>query len=418
VLVCQITPVFGPHRVSSLENWPLVTPFSESQVSRLASVSFTHGFMNQKFICGLTVTLLVTTTPLTVLRSLAQSVPPVTPGTEASRPSASPVPQREEPPSQVGEVVKVGEQSPQTSTSAKSETIAKIHSHTMDGRQAATLYVRNIPVLTFVGQAVAASDDVKIGETQSSSGAATDKLKSGALNAWVESAAKPGQSSFANANSAVEKADDPIARSSAIAAKLNQLYRDGVDASSITVSWEAHTKSGQTTQQYVVKANQVALISVDQSAFLPDSTQNSEQDALQVANRLRRLMGGAAPLRDVQNKPRRSVALISAGVSALTGWASWYGPGFHGNATASGEIFNQEAMTAAHRTLPFGTYVNVTNLDNGRSVVVRITDRGPFSGDRMLDLSAGAARVIGLIQSGVAPIKLDVMDRTQNLAGR
>jgi rare lipoprotein A len=394
-----------------------VIHFGDSQVSRLASVSFTHGFMNQKFICGLTVTLLVATTPLTVLRSLAQSVPTVTPGSEAS-PSASSIPKQEEPLSQVGEVVKVGEQSPQTSTSSKSETIAKIHSHTLGGRQAATLYVRNIPVLTFVGQSVAASDGVKLGQTQSNSGSTTHKLKSGALNAWVASSAKSGQSSFAATNSSVEKADDPIARSSAIAAKLNQLHRDGMDASSITVSWEAHTKSGQSTQQYVVKANQVALVSVDQSAFLSDSTQNPEQDALQVANRLRRLMGGAAPLRDVQNKPSRSVQMISAGVSALTGWASWYGPGFNGNATASGEIFNQEAMTAAHRTLPFGTYVQVTNLDNGRSVVVRITDRGPFSGDRMLDLSAGAARVIGLIQSGVAPVKLDIMDKTQNLAGR
>jgi rare lipoprotein A len=93
----------------------------------------------------------------------------------------------------------------------------------------------------------------------------------------------------------------------------------------------------------------------------------------------------------------------------LTGFASWYGPGFHGNASASGEIFNEHAMTAAHRTLPFGTRVLVTNIDNGQSVVVRINDRGPFHGNRVIDLSTAAARVLGLIQSGVAPVRLEVI---------
>lgn len=78
------------------------------------------------------------------------------------------------------------------------------------------------------------------------------------------------------------------------------------------------------------------------------------------------------------------------------GNASWYGPGFHGKRTASGERFNAGALTAAHRSLPFGTMLRVTNRANGRSVVVRINDRGPFSGGRSLDLSAGAARAIGM----------------------
>ncbi len=92
------------------------------------------------------------------------------------------------------------------------------------------------------------------------------------------------------------------------------------------------------------------------------------------------------------------------------GVASWYGPGFDGNYTANGEVFDQYAMTAAHPSLPFGTRLLVTNLDNGRSVLVRITDRGPFAGDRVIDLSLGAAESIGMIGSGVADVQLSVVE--------
>lgn len=91
------------------------------------------------------------------------------------------------------------------------------------------------------------------------------------------------------------------------------------------------------------------------------------------------------------------------------GEASWYGPGFDGNYSANGEIFNRNAMTAAHPSLPFGTRVLVTNRDNGRSVVVRINDRGPFTGGRVIDLSQGAAALIGMIESGVADVQLDII---------
>lgn len=91
------------------------------------------------------------------------------------------------------------------------------------------------------------------------------------------------------------------------------------------------------------------------------------------------------------------------------GMASWYGDPFHGNLTASGERYNQYALTAAHRSLPFGTWVRVTNLNNGRSVVVRINDRGPFIGGRVIDLSTAAAQTIGMINSGVAPVSVEVL---------
>ena len=82
--------------------------------------------------------------------------------------------------------------------------------------------------------------------------------------------------------------------------------------------------------------------------------------------------------------------------STLLGRASWYGPGFQGRRTASGETFNTNALTAAHRTLPFGTKVRVVNKKNGRSVVVRINDRGPYAHGRIIDLSRAAAQAIGL----------------------
>lgn len=88
------------------------------------------------------------------------------------------------------------------------------------------------------------------------------------------------------------------------------------------------------------------------------------------------------------------------------GRASYYGDKFHGRTTASGERFNQNAMTAAHRTLPFGTKVTVKNLNNGKQVVVTINDRGPSSKSRMIDLSKGAAKKIGMIQAGVVPVEL------------
>ena len=79
-----------------------------------------------------------------------------------------------------------------------------------------------------------------------------------------------------------------------------------------------------------------------------------------------------------------------------TGIASWYGPNFHGKMTANGETFDMDGMTAAHRTLPLNSNVFVTNLENGKTVMLRINDRGPFVGDRILDISRGAAKILGV----------------------
>lgn len=100
----------------------------------------------------------------------------------------------------------------------------------------------------------------------------------------------------------------------------------------------------------------------------------------------------------------------SNGVQTISGSASWYGPGFHGRQTANGERFDQNKLTAAHKTLAFGTKVRVTNSKTGKSVVVRINDRGPYHGNRIIDLSKGAAQAVGL--TGVAPVKVEVLGRS------
>ena len=91
------------------------------------------------------------------------------------------------------------------------------------------------------------------------------------------------------------------------------------------------------------------------------------------------------------------------------GIASWYGQEFHGRPTSSREVYNMNDMTAAHRTLPFGTHVMVTNLANDRSAVVRINDRGPFVGGRVIDLSYAAARVLGIVGPGTARVRVEIL---------
>ncbi|HWJ88027.1 MAG TPA: septal ring lytic transglycosylase RlpA family protein [Pelagibacterium sp.] len=117
------------------------------------------------------------------------------------------------------------------------------------------------------------------------------------------------------------------------------------------------------------------------------------------------LLLGAFPLATSSPIAQDTIAVVQT----LSGTASWYGGKFHGRKTANGETYNQHALTAAHRHLPFGTEVVVTNQNNGRSVVVRINDRGPFTGGRIIDLSRQAASQIGMINSGTAKVTVEVI---------
>lgn len=244
------------------------------------------------------------------------------------------------------------------------DMVTQIHPHNLAGRQATTLYIRNIPFLTFVSQG-----------------------------------------NISNSNE----------RASAIAAKINQLITDKVDASQITVSWKAAS--------YIIKVNGEELVEIDgDTTRLPDTTNNLSQDALQATNRLRRLIDVAHALNQIDNIPlppqepikqpqqvkppqQNTGGQVQATSKGMASYYSYEG----GNRTATGERFNPQGFTAAHRSLPFGTRVRVTNTGNGRSVVVRINDRGPFIRGRLIDLSVGAARELGMISSGVAAVKIEIL---------
>ena len=99
------------------------------------------------------------------------------------------------------------------------------------------------------------------------------------------------------------------------------------------------------------------------------------------------------------------------GIFTQQGKASWYGEKFEGKTTASGERYAMDDMTAAHRKLPFGTLVEVTHLENGNAVEVEINDRGPYVDDRIIDLSKAAAEKLGMMEAGVAPVRIEVTKR-------
>ncbi len=309
-------------------------------------------------------------------------------------------------PASNADVVKVGEFQSPTANPVSDAVITKVHGHTVAGRKAATLFVRNIPALTFISPSDTSAD--------------TQNVKEGV---------KVASGNVSNQN-------DPAYRAGVVAAKINQLMRDNVDAGQITVSWksgadstpQAQNKSAATAktaaERYVIKVNGSELVEINEQTLLPDTTNNLAQDALQATNRLRRLMGNASPISEIADLPAPTVVAhhtkkwrqrrASYGRRVrgmIRGIASFYGYSFSGKKTASGERFNPQAMTAAHRSLPFGTRVRVTNTRNGRSVVVRINDRGPFIRGRVIDLSYGAARTIGMIGRGLAPVRVEVLGR-------
>lgn len=263
--------------------------------------------------------------------------------------------------------------------------------HAIDGRQAATLYVKNIPVLTFIGTEVDSLSNASGGVAL----AASD------INAPLAAqATTPGDILNADAEG------DPILRATALGKQLNL---EAADAKNISVRWVKETEG------FTVTLGDKDLIALDSRTILADTTHDAATDAIQVTNRLRRLLGGAEPISEVEGMPKPEPVAAAAPVQQLAiasttvGSASWYGPGFNGRLSASGEVFNQYDLTAAHRTLPFGTRVLVTNVNTGQQVTVRINDRGPYSGNRIIDLSEGAAQQIGLVSSGVGTVQLDVL---------
>ena len=120
------------------------------------------------------------------------------------------------------------------------------------------------------------------------------------------------------------------------------------------------------------------------------------------ADSIENLLESKAPINKVNNVPKNT--------TSKTGLASYYAHQFHGRKTASGERFNMHAMTVAHKTLPFGTKLKVTCESTGKSVVVKVYDRGPFHGNRVLDLSYGAAKALGTVNKGVSKVKYEILN--------
>ena len=324
-----------------------------------------------------------------------------------------------------GDAVKVGEYHSPTREPDELEGVTRIKPHSLQGRQAATLYIRNTPVLTFLGS----RGETKVGDRSSK------VVKYGSVNTGKS----PQITSGGSIRGAKESprsilVNDPVYRASLVAAKINQLVLDSADGRQITVSWNPKGKyfannrpSGNESRptsvssgNYTIRFDGKELVEINESTRLANGTNNLAKDALQATNHLRKILGEAAEVKEIANLPKpgnisipklpQKVAIGGIRIN-FRGMASWYGYDWAGRKTANGERFNPEAMTAAHRSLPLGKKVRVTNTHNGRSVVVRINDRGPYIGGRVIDLSVGAAKILGMVSSGVAAVRIEVLGR-------
>lgn len=290
---------------------------------------------------------------------------------------------------QPSEVIKVGEYQSATKPDLEQGVIATVQAHELNLRPAATLYVRNIPIVTFTAaNSNNLADEgslVKVSEqmTISTGTTSTKTINSGSVP------------------------DNPIQRASVLATQLNQLRSYAIDPTQITVRWDV------AQERYIIGTEELDLIAMGTDTLLPDTTHDIAQDALQATNRLRRQFGNAPPLTEIANAPKPQPIAVRPVQQILNGIASWYGPGFHGNLTANGEVYDQREMTAAHPSLPFGTEVRVTNQNTGLSAIVRINDRGPYAGGRIIDLSAAAAYAVGMVNSGIAPVTVEILTPVQ-----
>lgn len=178
-------------------------------------------------------------------------------------------------------------------------------------------------------------------------------------------------------------------------------YVCGGSTASTTVAPKAATKQVKAAK---AKAHKAVNVSSDDKPVKAKKKVASAAKAKKVASVAKSKKAASAA-----KAKKVAKASSSGGSSYQSGIASWYGGKFHGRKTANGETYNMNALTAAHKSLPFGTKVRVTNTRNGDSVVVRINDRGPFVAGRVIDLSRAAAGQIGV--SGVAPVKLAILGR-------
>lgn len=191
-----------------------------------------------------------------------------------------------------------------------------------------------------------------------------------------------------------------------VADRLNDLRKRGLLQAD-------RVKPGRREDRYVVSVGDSDLLVFDKRFARYQGTQPREL-TVRYVNWLREALGAPA----MQARTDRIARAPSrGGFSAretLVGFASWYGGFFHGRRAADGSRFNQNELTAAHKTLPFGTRLLVTNLQTKQSAIVRVTDRGPYVKGRMIDLSRAAAKAIGMLHSGVSRVKVTVFRAPEN----
>ncbi|GAB4216392.1 MAG: hypothetical protein OHK0012_18550 [Synechococcales cyanobacterium] len=233
------------------------------------------------------------------------------------------------------------------------QSVTTLYEHQMDGKPSTTIYLRDLPLVTFVK--------------------------------------KEGQPA-------------PLLQASSLAAQLNQMARTTSGTQDVTLEYR--------DSHYVMMHNGEELVRFDDNVLTMGKDQASL--ALTATNRLRRLLLDAPPLAAAPQPPAPPAPLnpFQQAVSNLVGLR----PTQEQRGQASFYTFAPKSpthglMTAAHRSLPFGTMVRVTNLANGQATVVKINDRGPFIAGRIIDLSYAAARAIGMVQAGVVPVKVEVLGR-------
>ncbi|MFQ3680123.1 MAG: septal ring lytic transglycosylase RlpA family protein, partial [Pseudanabaenaceae cyanobacterium] len=286
--------------------------------------------------------------------------------------------------------LKVGETRSQGMQRVGRDSLTRVVPHTEDGRAAATVFLRGLPVVTYVGP---------VGENVATAG----EVKVGQPSGRPKSEGTPGPETLPG----LRELANPAERAAIAAATLTELSRSGLAADAVQAVWQ--------DGRFWIRLGDRAQFVLEEGVQLPNTTGDREQDALHMANLLRRLLGGAPPLMRVANAPRRSPSGLAGGPlvgrprRVFSGLASWYGPGLYGRPTATGRPLTRDSFHAAHPYLPLGTTVRITHAANGRSTVLRIEDRGPFHGNRLLDITEAAARALGMLSAGLATVRVEVL---------
>jgi rare lipoprotein A len=201
---------------------------------------------------------------------------------------------------------------------------------------------------------------------------------------------------------------DSYSRVKTVADRLNRMLTTDADSFSKLTPRLQQTEDGK--KQVVVALGDDVLATIDASTA--KAAQETEAKlAFRYANRLRQVLGETPLKADSFSTESATEPGYKATGRRMVGMASWYGGIFHGRRAADGSRFNMNALTAAHKTLPFGTVLKVENTRNHKTCFVKVTDRGPFVRGRIIDLSRGAATAIGMLGSGVARVSLEVVNK-------